>query len=106
MQPWAPAGGARVGASPHPLKITLWVAFFTCAGLFATFFCMWGALYGLAPPTKFSAGTHGCSTDYTGSPRVYEVHEKSLNLACNNISKYWWKCSRNSAKLYDFPKKF
>ena len=39
------------------------------------------------------------------------INEKSLkvfkfsNLACNDMSKYWWKCSLNSAKLYDFSKK-
>ena len=44
------------------------------------------------------------------SLKIFNVFQMSLkvfrfsNLACNNISKYLWKCSLNSAKLYDFQK--
>ena len=88
LQAWALAGGARVGRRPPPphSKIKKYIfglywgpfyyfffiwgpfcyaflilgAFSPCGGLFATFYFMVEAFFGLPPPTKISVGAHDC----------------------------------------------
>ena len=98
LQAWALTGGARVGRRlPPPSKIkkyfwailgAFWLFFLHMGafllrfshfgGLFATFYFMVEAFFGLAPPpTKISAGTHDC---------------KEGSRACSREFSELWTC--------------
>ena len=118
---WTPAGEGKSRPSPPPPQKKIKTSFFTILGaflllflhmgafllrfshfgdLFATFYFMVGAFFGLAPPpTKISAGAHDCKEGSRACSLEIFLYDRNLVSSGHVLLRFCLKNDKNSDKL-------